>query len=99
MGADLGRDRKARRHRQAEIGHLGETGALAAEQIAHLAPPLGGAAAKTIDPFRPTGRHGLSILRFLGARPICEKSAIRFMTAQIWQSRRNLFSRKAGWAA
>ena len=52
IGADLGRDRKAGRHREAEIGHLGETRALAAEQIAQLAPPLGGAAAKTIDPFR-----------------------------------------------
>ena len=33
IGADLGRDRKAGRHRQAEIAHLGETGALAAEQV------------------------------------------------------------------
>ena len=40
-GADLGRDREARRHRQAEIAHLGQVGALAAEQVAHLGAPLG----------------------------------------------------------
>ncbi len=34
IGADLGGDGEAGRHRQAEIGHLGEVGALAAEQIA-----------------------------------------------------------------
>jgi hypothetical protein len=32
IGADLGGDGEAGRHRQAEIGHLGEVGALAAEQ-------------------------------------------------------------------
>ena len=41
VGADLGRDREAGRHRQAEIAHLGEVGALAAEQVAHVAAPLG----------------------------------------------------------
>ncbi len=68
MGADLGRDREAGRHRKAEIGHLGKPGALAAEQIAHVAAPFGDAAAKTVDPFRPTGRpigrHGLVTPRF-----------------------------------
>ena len=52
IGADLGRDREAGRHRQAKIGHFGETRTLAAEQIAQIALPLGGAAAKTVDPFR-----------------------------------------------
>ena len=33
VGADLGRDGEAGRHRQAEIGHLGEVGALAAEEV------------------------------------------------------------------
>ena len=51
-GAHLGRDRKAGRHRQPQIAHLGETGALAAEQVAHLGAALGRAAAKAIDPFR-----------------------------------------------
>ena len=36
MGADLGGDGEARRHRQAEIAHLGEIGALAAQERAHL---------------------------------------------------------------
>ena len=37
--ADLGREREAGRHRQAEMGHFGEVGALAAEQVAHRGPP------------------------------------------------------------
>ena len=60
IGADLGRDRKAGRHREAEIGHLGETRALAAEQVAHIGLALGGAATKAVDPFR----HGLVTPRF-----------------------------------
>ncbi len=51
-GADLGGDRKAGRHRQPEIAHLGEPRALAAEQVAHPGAPLGAAAAKSVDPFR-----------------------------------------------
>ena len=39
VGADVGGDREARRHRQAEIGHFGESGALAAQQIAHRGLP------------------------------------------------------------
>ena len=38
-GADLGGDGEARRDRQAEIAHLGEVGALAAEQRLHRRRP------------------------------------------------------------
>ena len=41
VGADLGRDREARRHRQPEAGHLGEVGALAAEQVLHVGAAVG----------------------------------------------------------
>ena len=50
--ADLGGDGEARRHRQAEIGHLGEVCALAAEEIAHLRLALGFAVAEAVDPLR-----------------------------------------------
>jgi len=49
--ADRGRNRKAGRHRQAEIGHLGKVGALAAEQIAHAGFAFGLAVAEGEDPF------------------------------------------------
>ncbi len=39
VGADLGGDGEAGRHRQAEIGHLGEVRALAAEEIAQAGRP------------------------------------------------------------
>ena len=50
-GADLGGDGEAGRHRQAETGHFGEPGALAAEQIAHAGFALGLAVAEAVDPF------------------------------------------------
>ena len=40
-GADLGGDGEARRHRQAEARHLGEVGALAAEQVAQTGMSVG----------------------------------------------------------
>src|SRR5260370_6540047 len=91
MGANLGGDGEARRHRQPEIAHLGQPGALAAEQLAHVAAPLRGAAAKAVDPFRsvarPAGRHG-------ARHPsICEKSATWFITARMRDKSRNRFSR------
>ena len=51
VGADLGGDGEAGRHRQAEIGHLGEVRALAAEEIAQARRSLGLAVAEGIDPF------------------------------------------------
>ena len=50
IGADRGRDGEAGRHRQAEIGHFGEVGALAAEQVAQARFALGLAVAERIDP-------------------------------------------------
>ncbi len=52
VGADLRRDRQARRHRQAETAHLGEIGAFAAEEVLHPRLALGRAAAEAVDPFR-----------------------------------------------
>ena len=52
VGADLGRDGEAGRHRQAEIGHLGEVRALAAEELAHRRFALGLAVAEGVDPLR-----------------------------------------------
>ena len=50
--AGLGRDREPGRHRQAEVGHLGEVRALAAEQVLHVLTALG----EVVDElFRP--RH------------------------------------------
>ena len=51
IGADLGGDGEARRHRQAEIGHFGKIRALAAEEIAHVGAPCRLAAAESVDPF------------------------------------------------
>ena len=51
MGADLGGDGEAGRHRQAEMGHFGEPRALAAEQIAHRRAAGRLAAAEGVDPF------------------------------------------------
>src|SRR3546814_3650393 len=48
-GADLGGDGETRRHRQAEIGHLGKIGTLAAQQIAHVGAALGPAVAEAVD--------------------------------------------------
>ena len=51
IGADLGGDGEAGRHRQAEMRHLGEARALAAEQIAHRRAAGRLAAAEGVDPF------------------------------------------------
>ena len=51
IGADRGRNGEAGRHRQAEIGHLGEIGALAAQQIAQARLAFGLAVAEGEHPF------------------------------------------------
>ena len=51
ISADRGRNGEAGRHRQAQIGHLGEIGALAAQQIAQARFALGLAVAKGEHPF------------------------------------------------
>src|SRR5262249_3115132 len=52
VAAGLGRDREARRYRQIKIAHLGQTGALAAEQISHLSATFGVTVAEPVHPFR-----------------------------------------------
>ncbi|MGY4335574.1 hypothetical protein ACVWW3_000480 [Bradyrhizobium sp. LM2.9] len=69
IGADRGRDGEARRHRQAEIGHLGEVGALAAEQVAHLRFALGLPVPERIDPLAGLGRNR----RCLGRRSLARR--------------------------
>ena len=44
------RDRESRRHRQAQLRHLGEVGALAAQQVLHRGIAIRRAAAERIDP-------------------------------------------------
>ena len=47
--ARLGRDGEAGRHGQAGVGHLGQAGALAAEQVAHRGVAFGAPAAEGVD--------------------------------------------------
>ncbi len=71
MGAELGRDGEAGRHRQAEVRHLGKVRALAAEQVAHVGRAFGGAVAKGVNPLGHIGE-----LSFFVA---CEASGRRFL--------------------
>ena len=66
-GADLGRDGEAGRHRQAEVRHLGEVRALAAEQVLHLGFAFGGAVAKGVDPLGHLGSFLFLCCRGAGA--------------------------------
>ncbi len=52
VGAKLGGDGEAGRHRQAEMGHFVQVRALAAEQIFHFPPSFRALGAEGIDPFR-----------------------------------------------
>ena len=72
IGADRGRNGEAGRHRQAEIGHLGEVGALAAEQIAQASFAFGLAVAKGEHPFAGLCQIGRGLRRRLdGKRLFC----------------------------
>ena len=57
--AHLGRDGEAGRHRQADRRHLGEVGALAAEQVPVAGLAVGGAAAEAVD----YAFHGLALIQ------------------------------------
>jgi hypothetical protein len=46
------RDREARRHRQARVGHLGQAGALAPEQLLHVPVAVGAAAPEEVHVLR-----------------------------------------------
>src|SRR5262249_16818789 len=48
--ADVGRNREAGWDRQSQVGHFGQSGALAAQQVTHRRLALGAAVAKAIDP-------------------------------------------------
>jgi hypothetical protein len=63
IGADLGRDGEARRHRQAEIGHFGKVRALAAQQIFHVRFAFGLAVAEGVDPLRHQSSSQLTQFR------------------------------------
>jgi len=62
--AQPGGDRKPGRNRQAEVGHFGEAGAFAAEDVAHRGGAIGAAVAEEIDV--AFNRHTLK----LGALPL-----------------------------
>ena len=50
VGADLGGDGEARRHRQAQRRHLRQIGALAAQKVLHRRIAVGGASAEAVHP-------------------------------------------------
>ncbi len=49
VGADLGGDGEASRHRNAQVGHLGQVGSLAAQELLHVGGTLRLAGPKEID--------------------------------------------------
>src|SRR5262249_14371077 len=87
----------ARRHRQPKARHLGEVGALATQQVAHIGAPLRGAVAETVDPLcGRLRRRRLSQRRLSHGQPsILEKSATESMVARMRLSNFSLFSRKS----
>src|SRR5918994_5405792 len=64
--ASLRGDRKPRRNRQAEAGHLSQSRSLATEQILHLPRPLG----EAIDQLAPTHHRMRPFTRFLRTRSV-----------------------------
>ncbi len=62
LGADLGGDGEAGRHRQPDGGHLRQVGALAAEQVLHLALAFGLAVAEEVHVL---GSHQPLLLRMI----------------------------------
>ena len=81
VGADFGGDGEARRHGQAERGHLVQVRALAAEQVLHLRPAFGALGAEGVDPLRHRSApqypaKDLGALRSARATP-CRNSPIR----------------------
>jgi hypothetical protein len=74
--AHLGRDGQARRDRQPELGHLGQVGALAAQQVLHVGAAVGPSAAEAVHVLGSLGggsrlgllRPGRRLRRGLGCR-------------------------------
>ncbi len=87
VGADLGGDGEAGRHRQAEIAHLGQVGALAAEEVLHLGPAFGPAVAEAVNPFASPSRQSYP--------SISEKSATRLSVSRICASSRRRLARNS----
>ena len=89
--AGLGGDGEAGRHRQAERRHLGQVGALAAEQVLHRGVAVGAAAAKGVDPSSPRFWHRLSGGAGGAPRPkaVCRSRfclGLRLLTnAELWR--------------
>ena len=83
VGADLGGDGEAGRHRQPETGHLGEARALAAEEIAHVGAAFGLAAAEGVDPraLRLCGRGRFCTLSALWACTLRARLGARILRA------------------
>ena len=83
IGADRGRNGEAGRHRQAEIGHFGEIGALAAEQIAQARFALGLAVAEGIDPLAGFYRFAAAGLPHRGL--LGDATAWRQASRRLWR--------------
>ena len=60
--AGLGGDGEPGRDRQAEAAHLGQVGALAAEQLVHRGVAFGSAAAETVDPLGHDARSSRALM-------------------------------------
>ncbi len=69
IGADAGGNGEAGRHRQAEIGHFGKAGALAAQKVAHIGLALGAAVAEGIDPLLLCRNFGPALARLQARFP------------------------------
>ena len=76
--ANFCRDGETGRHRQAQVRHFGQIGALAAQQVAHFARAFGLAVAERVNPFV----HGpppsvVSMLLLLAQRQECDSQIAR----------------------
>ena len=61
VGADFGRDREARRHRETDAGHLGEVRAFAAEEGLHRAVAVSFTVAPGVDDLGGLGGFGVGL--------------------------------------
>ena len=71
VGAERRGDGEARRHRQAQVGHLGEVRPLAAEQVLHAGAALRLATAEDVDPLAFRAGVGRGLLCTIRARGSC----------------------------
>ena len=97
MGAHLGRDREPWRHRQAEIAHFGEVGALAAEQVAHVGPPLGAARGQSDRPISPWAFSPLELPAALASAESAPRRHVRAYSRRADEARRQAASYPSIW--